>query len=451
MIKSLMKHNPVNDIFRLLFPLIVFSVLLIASCSKPAGNIGVNIQPEDSKLNLRYSDTTTVYAYSSRIDSIFATNLTWNGLGSFNDPVFGVTTAGFYTQFLLSQTKQEFGEDRVLDSLVLQLDYAGIFADTNTTLKVHVYEMLEKLDPEGTYYSNLKLPIGSQDYGNISFVPHPNDSVIIGGTDTIPPVLRLNLSKNNPGLGEKLLAADTNAMKDSETFWDYFAGLYVIAEPVNQGGCLVEFNLTTSLTGMTLYYHNKDKDSLRFDYLISTSAVRVSRYEHNYTNADQDFRQQVVEGDTALGEQKFYLQGLGGVKTTVKLPYLEEWRKLGKIGINEAKLIFNGNEKDPYLGAPDQLILYAINKDGNSEYLPDYNEGDVFFGGTYQSSTNNYTFRITRYIQSMISDTTKENHGLSLFITSPGTTPNRFILNGQDQQVDSVATVKLQIIYTDLN
>ena len=122
---------------------------------------------------------------------------------------------------------------------------------------------------------------------------------------------------------------------------------------------------------------------------------------------------------------------------------------MGKIAINEAKLELNGYEADPLWGAPNQLSLYALNDTLANTYLIDINEGDSYFGGYYQSSTNSYTFRITRYIQSLINDTTMNFYGLSLYITSPWTTPNRFIFNGQ--QSDSTNRLQLKVIYTDLN
>jgi len=104
---------------------------LLSSCSKEPGQIGYIIQPDESKLNVAFSDTTTIYAYSEIIDSIRSDKLSVSAFGSLKDPVFGGTTAGFYTQFLLSINGYDFGEERQLDSLVLQIDYAGWYGDTN--------------------------------------------------------------------------------------------------------------------------------------------------------------------------------------------------------------------------------------------------------------------------------------------------------------------------------
>ncbi len=440
-----------QSLFGIIIPSVFSILFIVSSCSKPAGEIGIGIQPEDSKLNLEYNDTATVYAYSSPKDSVRTDYLGWNGVGSLKDPVFGHTNAGFYTQFFLSSAKQFFGKERVLDSLVLQLAYYGIIGDTNAPVFAHVYEMAEGIETETAYYSNLQLQLYSGDYGNTNFIPDPFDSIIIG-EDTLRSVLRLNLSNNNPSLGEKLLAADTlTDMADNDVFQDFFKGLYVVGGPVDNSGSIAQFNLTSSLSKMTLYYRNETdtfKVTKQFNYNITSGAARVSKYEHEFSTGDQEFTQQVVQGDTTLGAGKFYIQGFGGVKTTIKIPNIAAWHALGNIAINEAKLELNGYELDPFWEAPPQLSLYAITEDGNDAFLDDYNEGENYFGGAYNASLNNYTFRITRFIQSLISDTSKENYGLSLYIISPWVTPNRFIFNGNES--DSTG-IRLKILYTELD
>ncbi len=81
--------------------LIVFFVVLTISCSKPAGLIGLKIQPEDSKLNVSWTDTATIYAYSVPDDSVRSDELSQTLLGSMKDPVFGQTVSSVYTQFMI--------------------------------------------------------------------------------------------------------------------------------------------------------------------------------------------------------------------------------------------------------------------------------------------------------------------------------------------------------------
>ena len=432
------------------FLILFFTILLFSQCSKPAGQIGAIILPEDSKLKLFYTDTASIYAYSEPNDSIRTDHLATSMVGSVYDPVFGVTTAGFYMQFLLSIPKHNFGENPKLDSLVIQLAYGGNnYGDTNSTITVHVYEMMESIQYDTVYYSNTVIPVGSVDYADYTFTPRPVDSIVVDG-DTIAPALRFSLSDRSTELGEKLLNIPSDNMDDNDVFREYFKGLYIVAQPTYSNGTLVSFDLNSLYTQMTIYYSNDTVDSLRYNYVSRSTAVKVNRFANFHTAGDNSFRQQVVEGDTALGKEKFYVQGTAGVRSVIKVGDMKKWRDLGIIAVNEAKLVLSGAEEEPYWGAPPKLLLYEINEEGKNEHLEDQGMGDDYFGGVYNASSNSYEFRITQYIQSLIDDSTKTNYGLSLYVDSPWYVPNRFIFNGNDT-VYKERRLKLNILYTNLS
>lgn len=430
---------------------ITFSfVLLITSCYKPAGLIGVVVQPDDAKLRIGYTDTAMVYAYSKAEDSIRTDELTVNLLGSNMDPVFGNTTASVYMQFMLENADHTFGPNPKLDSVVLHLLYKGSYGDTNTMQTMRTYRLEQNINKDSAYYSNINLPVGSTDFSNFSFIPRPSDSVILG-LDTLPPMLRVNLTAS-PELGEYLLAAPESAMASNEAFQEYFNGLFVTTDPVADGGALLSFDILSNYSEMLLYYSNDDQDSLRFDYMVTLLNVTIGKYEHDFSTGDIDFSKQILDGDTALGAQNFYLQGASGVASVIKFPNMKSWTNLGPVAINEAKLILSGSENDPLWGAPEQLSMAQIEDDGSFGYLVDQSEETAaYFGGEYNSDANNYTFRITRYIQSLIDDPNKQDNGLYLITTGASIFPNRFVFDGYQPSIDTAQRLKLEILYTKLN
>ncbi len=426
----------------------LFILLFLVSCSKEPGQIGYILQPEDSKLQVYYTDTTSLYAYSVIRDSVRTSQLSSTGLGATQDPIFGSTVAGFYTQFMLSSPGQDFAEGSVLDSLILQLEYSGIYGDTNQLLRVHTYEMLRNLDNDSIYYSNIEVPVGTTDFSDLTFLPRPNDSIIVDG-DTLPAMLRINLSNISTEMGYKLLTATSDQMESSAAFQEYFNGVFVQSEPVNGDGCIAFFDLSALNSKMTLYYTVDDTNSLSYESIITTSSAFVGKYEHNRIAASQEFRSQVVNGDTLLGQEKFYIQGFGGVEAIIRFPYIFDWAKRGNVGINEAKLILPGTSDTEFFGPPSQLTLLKINSDTSYSPLEDQSEGEVYFDGFYNKGMNAYEFRITRYIQSMIKDTTMPNHGLLLYVYGGSFYPNRIILKGNENGSDTTG-IRLNIIYTDL-
>jgi len=455
MTKLLVKRKPLSaGIIKLIA--FAFLSLLIYSCAKSPKKIGANIMPEDSKLNVARTDTTSVYAYSVLSDSVRSDELSFNYFGSLLDPKFGTVTAGIYTQLSITSVDHDFGPNPVLDSLVLQMAYQGYYGDTNVSLTFHAYELTELMEFDNEYYSNLELQHDFIDYGNYTFEPHPNDSTteidtIANDTIRIGAVEKFNLGLTNTTLANKLLNADSATMSSSENFRNYFKGLYLTVSEVNSDGCLIRFNLNDTKSGLILYYKNDTADSLRYGYMASSVTPRVGKYTHNYSTASQEIQNQVINGDTSLGQQKFYVQGLAGLKGVIKFPHLLDWARKGKYAFNEVKLIFSGYESEPYLDAPAALFLVKRNADNTQEILEDQYQGASYFDGEYKSSTNEYVFRITNHIQNLLIDTTQVDYGLYVYANGSSLNPKRFVFNGNEPESDTLSPFRLEIIYTDLN
>ncbi len=445
--RFLLKRS-LRSAFYIVYLLFITSLI---SCYKPAGEIGAIVQPQNSLLQVAWTDTAMVYAYSVPDDTVRTDGLSTTLLGSLMDPTFGHTTASFYSQFMLENTGHRFGENPQVDSLVLQLRYTGgSYGDSTTYLTARVYQMEGSIYLDSTYTSNIDIPVYPTDYANHTFIPKPTDSIVVGD-DTVSAALRINLSNINPGLADYLINIDTVLMDSNDVFIDYFKGLYVTTDQVTDGGSLVNFDLFSNSSKITLYYHNDEEDSLDFDYPITVITQYASKYEHDLTVGSPDFVQQVVQEDTALGNNKFYVQGIAGVASVIKFPNMKSWNDIGNIAINEAKLVLPGNTEDTLYSPPVKLALASISPDGTYDFVPDESSGsDQYFGGEYKASTRSYTFRITRYLQSLIDDPTVENNGLYLIVRGGSIYPNRFVFNGTAPESDTTK-LHLEIIYTELD
>src|ERR1700739_4280276 len=69
------------------------------SCN-PNSGIGSNVLPAGDVINANFQDTSTVRVYTLLKDSDFTLRTSSCMLGSYNDPVFGMEKASFYTQLL---------------------------------------------------------------------------------------------------------------------------------------------------------------------------------------------------------------------------------------------------------------------------------------------------------------------------------------------------------------
>ncbi len=446
--------KPIKSYGQRKMPLFLLSVVFllaaafITSCTKVPDKLGADLLP-DSTLQVFYSDTADMVVYSAPIDTTRSDELVNSYLGSINDPVFGETKADFYTKIIQSTVGHDFGKNPRLDSLVLQLSFGSIYGDSTTNLHLHVYELKNDIFYDSVYYSNRTVPVFSTDYADYTFQPQNKNEAIVG-KDTVHNVIRIRLSDLSDALGNKLLNADSTVLDSNELFMGYFKGLYLTTDRVNNDGALVSFNTNSPYSVLTIYYSNDDNDSLRYAYKISSSMARISHYEHDFSKGSQSFVNQVVNHDTALGRTQFYVQGLAGVKTIIRFPEVKNFARLGKIAVNEAKLILPGLEKDPYLGAPANLSLIHIASDSTYNTLYDESEGSDYFGGSYNAASNDYEFRITHYIQSLIQDTTQNDLGLLLFVNNGSIQPQRFIFGGPHPDNDTLVRAKLKLIYTKL-
>ena len=429
----------------------VVFLMLFSSCRNDPSVLGAEVLPEDANLTVHHTVWNGVFGYSILEDSVRTDALPTNLIGSMFDSTFGVTNAGVATQFVLSSNGVSFGQNPQLDSLILEIRYKGtVFGDSNTVQTLHIYELSEDIYYDTIYYSNYQVQTYDVDYSGMQFVPSPHDSVILG-EDTLAPMLRINLSQLNPDLANKILTADSADLADNESFIKFFKGLYITTEPVTNGGALFGIDLLTRGSRLSLYFSNDEDDSLLYNFYVAASAsARINTYSHDYTLAADDFKQQVLQGDTTLGAQKFYVQGTAGVKSIIKIPDLRENDSLNyeNIAINEVKLFLPGLGKSKY--PPAKLALVRILEDGSYQPIIDEYEGEAYFGGEYNENANQYVFRITRYSQKLISDPDYLNKGLYLFVSGASYKPNSFTFKG-NQYGEELSGMRMEIIYTVIN
>ena len=428
--------------------------LAFASCKKSPETIGNNLISDNNYIGAYHTDTAKIVCHSY-FDSIATSNATSALLGATKDPVFGTTEAGFYAQFRPSVAGQSFGNNPVMDSLVLQLCISGYYGDTTVMQTVHAYALTDSLATDSTYYSyssvateNINLANGHQ------FSPHPRTKVHIIGTDTVTqPIIRIPLGQE---LGNYLITLDTTAYSRPDLFKQYFKGLYLTCAPVSMNGAILNINLTNNTyTLLQLYYHDAatpDK-SMRYNFYVTSSDVYFNHFDHDYTQGSPEFVSQMIDGQEALGQSALYVQAMGGVRSWVKFPNLTHWTDSLEgchLVVNDAKLVLPASSMltDSIYKAPSSFILLGFNADSTNYLLPDYYEGTSFFGGTYNSSKQAVVFRITEYLQSIIMEK-KDNVGLCFGINGAAYNASRMVVNGPES--NEMEKMHLEVTYSIVN
>lgn len=428
--------------------------VLFFSCKKEPSQIGLDIVGSNP-LTVHFSDTTSVQVYSVLRDSVRTDELINNMLGVVVDPVFGTTKASLYMQYNLSLSNYSFGEQESFDSLVLSIPYQmiSVYGDSMAPLSFRVYELNELLDVDTSYYSNHTAEYLPTLLGEITLIPKPRDSVYID-TTKVAPHFTLRLSDE---LGQRLLSLEDTIYYNNFDFIDSFKGLYF--EPVYSGGVgnLTFLDLYGAQSKLQLYYNNSADDSLSYSFVPSIYSASFQNFDHmDYLGADPDFYRQVIEKDTTEGEQKFYMQTLGGVDSYIRFSSLFDNKDFAKYAINEAKLVItNVDPANDMFAQPTSMSLLQkrysdIDSTSNYYYLEDTGGGDAYFDGYYNSTSKQYEFRITGFMQNYVKGNF-DSDNILMQITGATYKGSRLIGGGSSSDLNPESRIRLEIIYTEMD
>ena len=432
-------------------------VIIVSACKKDPDAIGLDVQPSADQLNVLFSDSLGLLAWSELEDSIPTSNVSTFLLGSLSDPIYGKTYASIYSQILLSKNDVTFGTNPVVDSFILVLPYKGYYGDTNYAQKAFVYELNESISRDSIYYSKNKVAYINttltQNPAGYSFYPQPTTRLTINES-SVTPQLRIPLS--NDYATQKLSSkSGATELSDNTNFIAYMKGLCIITAAISSiVGNLMYFDFSDGSSKAILYYHNST-DTSSFEFSIRRDSACFIGYSHNYKFSNNLFKQEVLNKDTAIGSQILFLQPGGGVRTVIKFPNLKNYipksdeGKPVKIIVNEAELVITGWETDPGIfTAPDKLALARLGSDSSLYFLPDNANplgDDVAFGGYYDATKKEYRFRIKAHLQ-QIFDGITQDYGLYLRVSGSSVKGNRYVINGSSKTLPN--RLRLRLSYT---
>ena len=447
-----------NAIFRKKTIILLYAGVLsfaVFSCKEDLGNVGLNIQPEDELLNTLFFDTATLVAYSAKNDSVITSGVSQNLLGDIQDIIFGRTQAAIYTQFRLSGDQVNFKDSAYVDSLILNLVYGGYYGDTTQLLRIRVYELDEDLNRNTVYRVSSTAKRKSEVLAEVQIRPMPNTH---NDTATSAAYFSIPLSKSFAE-NKFLSQSDSSNLANDANFVRYFKGLYIEAEAVSSDGCMLSINLLDASSSMILYYGNKEKPGQSFYFNINDSCVRFSHINHfDYADADANLLSQ-LNGDYSTTKEVLYGQSAGGIKTVIQFPYLKEMFAGKQVVIHKAELLIT--RKDDNLPNYSPPVLLSLNYDRSETEkemrLPDAILASqlswaAYFGGDYDEATQQYAFRITKYIQDIVNGI-GDDYKLNLVVPSAAIRLSRSQFYGTDpaNEMDKDKRMKLKIHYTIIN
>ena len=407
---------------------LVFSLLLASflACDKDFSVIDSDVLGEQNANFFTDSTSFQIVAYNKKLESLQINDLSSTLLGVYNDPAYGQTIASIVAQLVPSTYAPDFGDNPVIDSVVLTIPYFNRIVGAENGNSIYtIKDSLYGKKSDGTI-SPFKLSIYQNTYLIKDIDPYSNtnerqnyfskaDGTVLNGNtninfdalkgslvyensavipDSLPTKTSLGVgdakvtTQSAPAFRDKLNIAfwktaiidkegSTELSKASE-FSNYFRGLYFKAEPVAGNGNMILLNLASTNANITIYY-SKDSsvagEKIQASYVLRFTGNILNTFNNDYSTV------LFLNGDRTTGDEKLYIKGTEGSMAVVDLfsganaleTFLNDYRV--PLGNGNYKKDANGNYSLKRLINDAQLIVY---EDETMPTQPKYTNGDDY-------------------------------------------------------------------------
>ena len=346
----------------------VLLIFLIVSCEKDFASFDSQVINSDNAIN--FSTNSIEYGLTSRsemVNPVQTNNLPSFLLGSYNHPQYGKSTYGFVGQMVPSDYNHDFGDNIVLDSVVLTMPYYSRGIDTSeegdityeidsvygdSPIKISVFrnnfffrtfDPFSDFDTSQSYYSNGSLSVeeiinSSQLEGELlfeieDFVPS-EEQINLTEIDSagnpfvaqrVSPALRFKLNNPNDNFWESNFFENegNQVLTNEPNFKDFFRGLYIKVESSSDGSVML-LNLASSNTKLVIHYTSDN--STIVDDTGSTDEIETNQHEYqmnfsgNLINLFEN--ENLIDVnliDQTNGNENIYLKGGEGIVTKIDL------------------------------------------------------------------------------------------------------------------------------------
>ncbi|MCR8667041.1 DUF4270 domain-containing protein [Aestuariibaculum sp. M13] len=348
------------------------------ACDKDFASVESDVLGDDNTNFQTNRESLPILAYNKKLNSLQIDGLTSNLLGVFNDPAFGQTTASIVTQVTPSSYSPDFGDDTVIDSVVMTIPYYSrikglddeglneytigdsLYGNAEAPIKLTVFKneyFLRDFDPTAElgdvqyYYSKADGEINVTDNfalngsSTINFDDHKyTTDTILAIPSFIPSAKRILLvtrDEDNEVTSSTNLAPsfrvkldtdfwqshiidqeDNDVLSNASAFRNYFRGLYFKAETISADGHMLMLNLASSDANIVIYYSYNTTtgtgDNATTTKSNSTYTLSFSGKRLN-TFINNYNLQTLADGNSTEGDEKLYLKGTEGSMAVVDL------------------------------------------------------------------------------------------------------------------------------------
>ena len=349
---------------------ILIFLFLLTSCEKDFASFDSEVINSENAIN--FSTNSIEYSlknFSEKVNPVQTNSLPSFLLGSYNHPQFGNSISSFVGQIVPEEYNHDFGDNVVLDSVVLTMPYYSRGVETSeegdityeidsvygdSPIKISVFRnnfFLRTFDPYGdfdssqSYFSNASLSIEEaidsyQMEGELlfeieDFIPSA-EQIKLTEIDTagnsfvsqrLAPALRFKLNNPNDSFWQNNFFENQNnpVLTNEPNFKNFFRGLYIKIENVGQDGTMMLLNLASSNSKLTIHYTSDnttigDSDTGSVDEVETNQHEYIMNFSGNLFNIfDNENLIDISLIDQTNGNENIYLDGGEGVITKLDL------------------------------------------------------------------------------------------------------------------------------------
>jgi len=429
-------------------------------------------------------DTATVFANTTKEDTVVTSGITNVPLGFFKDAVMGTTTSNVITDINLpgasisSNASYTVPSGTIyIDSAILTLKYAssGFYGDSLTSkYKVNVYQLGQRFYSTQNYYNDSQWTYNSDNVlGSATFYARPHDtlkvtSVVNGGPDTlikVVPQVRIRIDTNF--IRSNLFNDAYNQLATNVLFQSHVKGFYLSMDQTQPGpGGILMFQAPAD-SALEVHIRSVNGNTIDTSVVYLNISQHAAQIAHAYSAAVTAAKNNTTTHKDSL----IYLQGLASLRSKISFPYIKSlFKSLGNnVVINRAEVVLTaapGSDIPAYLTPQRYLSLYRYDiahqrvsvEDATSTDPRSYSNS--IFGGYYSLTTHQYHFLITSYIQDLLDGATVDygtyigvidgSNTTSVDIAATPEATGRAVVVGNPSSNSSLYPyrIKLNIIYT---
>ena len=348
---------------------IIFLTVLLLSCEKEFASFESEVINSENAIN--FSTSSIEYGLTTRsemVNPVQTNNLPSFLLGSYKHPQYGRSNSSFVGQMVPTDYNHDFGDNVVLDSVVLTIPYYSRGIETseegdityeidsvygNSPIKISVFknnfffrsfDPFSDFDTSQSYFSNGSLSLEEtinlgQLEGDLlfeieEFTPSA-EQINLTDLDTLgnsyvsqrlAPALRFKLNNPNDNFWESIFFENegNQVLTNEPNFKEFFRGLYIKSEGISDGSVML-LNFASSNSKLTIHYTS---DNTNVDDSDTGSTDNIETNQHEYIMNFSGNLLNLFENETLIdvdlmeqtnGNENIYLRGGEGIISTLDL------------------------------------------------------------------------------------------------------------------------------------